>query len=360
MILVDYSDPEDDSQQKTELEDHGSGPRTTLATNPPLKRKRQERDDDAALRAVKPAPSLPANFHTLYATPGRASTSDDPSLHAGRQRQVPHVVGNWPSFVYLEWLPSEENLLCLERVVDEALRQLQAGSQSITASSKLQSSLRSELGVRLPLHISLSSPLTLTTDTKEAFEQEVTKAIRTARIHAFDVGVSGVRWVSNFDKTRHFLILNLTKPRGNQLQTLLSTCNNVARNFGLPELYAHKEGTAVGVQKQPSAPSNHQETINPTQAVDQFHISIAWTLAKPERSTCILDDELCEKLYGITLSFHDVLIKIGNILTNVHLRETTDTASMLSHQHGSSEARTLFEEQKTELLGTTQVHKMGR
>ncbi|KAK5092045.1 poly(U)-specific 3'-to-5' RNA exonuclease [Exophiala xenobiotica] len=311
MSLIDYSDSDDDSVQTNGLKNHVSG--TTIAVNAPLKRKRQGRDNEPAQRILKPAPSLPANFHTLYATPGRASTSDDPSLHAGRQRQVPHVVGNWPSFVYLEWLPPEEDLLTLERVIEEALRQLRAGSQSDVASYKLQSSLRSELG-------------------------ELTKAIQIARIPAFDVRVSGVRWVSNFDGTRHFLIVNLTKPGENQLQTLLSICNKLARQFGLPELYAHSEINAVGVQKQPGAPLDNQEAAVPPQPDDKFHISIAWTLVKPKCNSCVLDEEIHRKLGSIKLSFQDVLIKIGNVISNVHLREMTGTTSLLISANDSNEA----------------------
>lgn len=52
-----------------------------------------------------PAPSLPplpASFHNLYASSTRVSVQDDPNLHCGRVRVIPHVEGNWPTHLYLE------------------------------------------------------------------------------------------------------------------------------------------------------------------------------------------------------------------------------------------------------------------
>lgn len=85
MALVTYPD----SAEESETED------VLLADAPPKKKPRQ-----TSTRAA--LPSLPTAFHDLYASSIRVSVRDDPNLHGGRRRVIPHVEGNWPTHIYLE------------------------------------------------------------------------------------------------------------------------------------------------------------------------------------------------------------------------------------------------------------------
>ncbi|MCJ1255393.1 poly(U)-specific 3'-to-5' RNA exonuclease, partial [Lignoscripta atroalba] len=87
MALVDYSDSEASEKESSESKGH--------TTDAVLKRKRSD-------SAKSDLPPLPDSFLDLYASSSRVGTQDDPSLHGGRQRMIPHIEGNWPTHVYIE------------------------------------------------------------------------------------------------------------------------------------------------------------------------------------------------------------------------------------------------------------------
>ena len=274
-MLVDYSDSDDDN-----VED-----------NPPVKKRKVDND-----KAVASLPSLPSSFHSLYATNVRTANSDDPELHGGRTRQIAHQDGNWPTHVYLEWYPSVEET----KLLDAAINRFQTAGRPADPSNEINPFLRSDLGVQLPLHISLSAPLVLKTHNKGAILEELRNTIAASGAIAFVASSSGITWVHNFDQIRYFLVLQLSKPANDDLNKLLRACNHCAIRHGLTELYSN-----TGDQGDRS---------------EAFHISIAWSLHKPDASENgheRVKDDLALPL--IEASFTEVKVKIGNVVTDIPL-----------------------------------------
>ena len=95
MALVDYSDSDSSEDSKRSAKSREASP-----ANP--KKRCIRRGTQASSNSASSLPPLPAQFRDLYAVSTRVSVQDDPALHGGRKRAIPHVVGNWPTHVYLE------------------------------------------------------------------------------------------------------------------------------------------------------------------------------------------------------------------------------------------------------------------
>jgi len=251
-------------------------------------------------------PPLPKGFHDLYASTTRVSTRDDPSLHGGRKRITPHVEGNWPTHIYIEWFPSTSEHAILSKLVsrlDEA---------NPSECKEIYSFLTSDLGTPLPLHVSLSRPISFSTEVKDAFFTTLESAIRSSKIQPFDLLISDLTWVQNFEGTRWFLVLKVrTSDKGsleNELNNLLHVSNTAVQKYGQPPLYTQPVGG-----KRASRSKIEDKS-------DAFHISIAWTLEKQDDDLLqTVEAELADIKKDITVEVNEVKVKIGNVITSVPL-----------------------------------------
>lgn len=305
MGLVDYSSSSSSSPSPSPSP--SSSEEQVRTKHSPARKKRKL---SSTKPPSSPLPPLPASFHDLYASTVRTTTNDDPSLHQGRRRLIPHVAGNWPSHIYVEWHPTAQQHALLTGLLDDlrstrsslsndddgGLLSLSSSSSSETANS-ITSFLTSDLGSPLPLHISLSRPIVLRTEERDAFLEQITDALRgwhpsgSNSKRSFDLGVHELSWHRSPDSDRSFLVLRVrssnivsssptantstrnggdddddpadgrnlppSSPRGEpiiinpELETLLNRCNNVVAQYGQPRLYSR------GRRRQSSNGNNH-------------------------------------------------------------------------------------------------------
>lgn len=308
----------------------------------PLSKRRRGNSGDGIAKTkddavVTEMPPLPDAFHDLYASTVRQSTVDDPNLHQGRKRQNPHVVGQWPSHVYVECMSFFFHFIfiyvfsiflsltgCIGNPDPE---QHQVLSTLLTAVStalgdkiQLHQFLTSDLGAALPLHISLSRPISLATDEKDKFLDQVSSHISLSRVQRFYVKPKRLAWFTSPDSNRTFLVLQVESDAGTseethgkstnkagsnpELMSLLKSCNHVVGRLGKPLLYQRQDASAQG---------------------GEFHVSIAWTFDTPtdeeKASTSVIfeQEEAGQAISQWRIETSSIKVKIGNVVTSVSL-----------------------------------------
>ncbi|KAF4592150.1 U6 snRNA phosphodiesterase [Ophiocordyceps camponoti-floridani] len=246
-------------------------------------------------------PPLPAAFHDLYASTVRHSVVDDPCLHQGRKRQTPHIPGCWPSHIYVEWHPTPQQHGTLSKLLSMVEAEMGRGFE-------LHRFLTSDLGAPLPLHISLSRPLSLRSADKDAFLDRLTQSIQTSGLGTFSVAPCGLAWYKSPDSDRTFFILRVAAaPKSNnpQLTTLLERSNATANLYGQPTLYQKTRGEAVDMA---------------------FHVSIAWSFGLPGDEASVETLKLFQHndltdLSKMRIDVTAVKAKIGNVVTHIPLAQ---------------------------------------
>ncbi|TVY83516.1 U6 snRNA phosphodiesterase [Lachnellula suecica] len=326
MALVDYLSSDEEGEEDKE-------PDTSIKdTTGKLKRKRDEDNNASDL------PPLPSKFHDLYASTTRLSTKDHPTLHGGRKRVTPHVEGNWPSHLYIEWYPATAEHGSLSKLISSLKDKLPPGE-----ATKAHSLLTSDLGAPLPLHISLSRPIGFATEQKDDFVSSLETAIKSSGIRPFVVTCSGLDWVANFEKTRWFLVLRIHKPDADGLNKLLHVCNSAVQDYGQPPLYAKgtatkgegkaksARGTIKGKMTNQFSSKAHWSDLQDVS--DAFHISIAWTLGSPSQellhSTESTSTDCFKDFAQARVNINEIKAKVGNAITSMPLQTNIQEAKGL-------------------------------
>ncbi|KAL2876655.1 poly(U)-specific 3'-to-5' RNA exonuclease [Colletotrichum sp. CLE4] len=326
MTLVDYSSSDSASEagsppaKRRKEETHGSVPAGAApGAGAGAGSRKETRHNPATTSTTKETnggtstlPPLPAEFHDLYASTVRNATADNPALHQGRKRTIPHIAGNWPSHVYIEWHPTADQHSLLTALLDEIA--------PLLGTQELRPLLTSDLNAPLPLHISLSRPLSLTTMQKDAFLSSLTSAMSSAT-GEFSLSSRGLGFFKSPESDRAFLVLRVACPTassqndassgGNttttgsnpQLRTLLNKCNSVAVRFDHPPLYQ----------------AHATELVD-----DAFHVSIGWTFGLPGENACLRTCSLLKtpEFRGIRkweIEVSGIKAKIGNVVTHIPL-----------------------------------------
>ncbi|POS85742.1 hypothetical protein EPUL_003948, partial [Erysiphe pulchra] len=333
MALVDYTSSDED--QDVDVRSSSSPTYDAKEAAPSIYNKANTSD---------PLPPLPAKFYDLYATTKRLSTKDDPSLHDGRVRSSPHVVGNWPTHIYLECQFTFFNVRIVSNIVlegnpstieRELLHQLIMAVQPKDNSFQILSFLTSELKAPLPLHVSLSRPIQITTKQKDSIIDSLRQSIKHSGIQPFEISFTKLEWVSNFERSRWFLILQTSSRHGNnELQKLLRISNTIIQRHGLLPLYEDPnsitdltscpERSSRAQGKSSNRSVEHQKPLsNSRLAFNTFHVSIAWSLTPPTQShmECMkaANRENFDTISKLHTVFGNVKAKIGNAVTSIPL-----------------------------------------
>ncbi|KAK8243826.1 U6 snRNA phosphodiesterase Usb1 [Phyllosticta capitalensis] len=331
MALVAYSDSDSDSDRASSL---SRPPAKRLRHHPPVSNPEPE-------LSQRSLPPLPAAFHDLYATSTRTATHDDPALHAGRKRAIPHMEGHWPSHLYLEWHPNPSE----SSILSTLLQRVEAATSNFTrlASTKspeqhIHTLLLTPLSTRAPLHISLSRTLPLPTEKRQPFLDALTSRIRGSGARPFDAAFSGLKWVPNFDRSRWFLVLGVERPDGDILNKLLLASNQTAKAFGYPELYnqtarGHGDGvdmsgswgSAAGADQVDGKSHKNDFVASKDDRTHAFHVSLAWSLEAPPDGLSDIAAEkdvkqwLEQEVGKMTVRFDVVKAKVGNAIHSIEL-----------------------------------------
>jgi hypothetical protein len=216
--------------------------------------------------------------------------------------------------------------------IQDAIEQANKTRQKKLPIPDISPSLRSELGAPLPLHISLSRTLQIKTPDREDFIDTLSSSLKKATVRPFNIQFGSLKWVSNFQRNRWFLVLGITKPAQDELNKLLRACNNAVEQCGHPGLYIGGRGDGPMEDNEPlehttkrrRSTQHADDKDNASGAVDRtenFHISIAWNLEEPDPAWVALlkHIDVNKHIHALEAPFDAVKAKVGNVVHSIDL-----------------------------------------
>lgn len=184
-------------------------------------------------------------------------------------------------------------------------------------------SLQSDLGAPLPLHVSLSRTLQIKTEDRADFVAALTSSLKAVAVRAFSFQFHGLKWVSNFERNRWFLVLGMKKPAHDELNRLLNACNKAAEKTGHPGLYVGGEGDGPmkNNDRDNKASAAEHDAHKEVDRSEFFHISIAWNLDEPNVDLIALveDIDIREHIDSPSAPIDAVKAKVGNTIHSIAL-----------------------------------------
>ncbi|KAI9662323.1 MAG: poly(U)-specific 3'-to-5' RNA exonuclease [Bathelium mastoideum] len=291
MKLVGYPDSDSDDDAETESQDQETHLQSGVKKRRRLGEVYSDLTDDQE-PDQRPPPVLSdihfRRFYDLYTTEPRVSAFDDPNLHGGRKRITPHVAGNWPSHVYLEWVPTPTEC----EPITSILSNLEAAADACPSSTDSSTPLEPIHPLHVDkldaaatprrLHISLSTTLNIQTEQRHEFLEQMAN---TVKADPFRVRFMDLQWVSNYDGSRWFLVLKCEEHTA--MQQLLDRTNSVAARFGQNLLYQQDHrldhGDQVSVQSEPVHPTTEVSGVPVGEAEDLDGQPSLWTTMTDRR-----------------------------------------------------------------------------
>ena len=145
--------------------------------------------------------------------------------------------------------------------LSELLRQIQVPLSPLLPDAKGESSfnglLENDVSVQLPLHISLSRSLSLKTHERSDFQSALESSLKQSALLPFNLSLTDLKWVPNYDGNRWFLVLGIARPTCDE-DAPSAHRSRYPEESGARFPSRYREPAFPAIQRAPDSPANTQ------------------------------------------------------------------------------------------------------